>query len=82
MQEKESLREFIKLFGQAILQVESYSMDVVLQIFKWSICPGTPFFKSLAKKPPYDYGQSVQTGEQIFHARRRCLHSHLTDLSH
>ncbi|KAL6335432.1 hypothetical protein AAG906_029675 [Vitis piasezkii] len=52
MQEKESLREFVKWFGQAILQVESYSMDVVLQIFKWSICRGTPFFKSLAKKPP------------------------------
>ncbi|RVW88808.1 hypothetical protein CK203_034646 [Vitis vinifera] len=26
--------------------------DVVLQIFKRSICPGTPFFESLAKKPP------------------------------
>ncbi|RVW62197.1 Transposon Ty3-I Gag-Pol polyprotein [Vitis vinifera] len=27
-------------------------MDVVLQIFKRSICQGTPFFESLAKKPP------------------------------
>ena len=27
-------------------------MDVVLQIFKRSICPGTPFFKSLSKKSP------------------------------
>ena len=27
-------------------------MDVVLQIFKRSICPGTSFFESLAKKPP------------------------------
>ena len=27
-------------------------MDVVLQIFKWSICPDTPFFESLTKKPP------------------------------
>ncbi|RVW19169.1 hypothetical protein CK203_093900 [Vitis vinifera] len=26
-------------------------MDVVLQIFKRSICPGTPFLESLAKKP-------------------------------
>ncbi|RVX00830.1 hypothetical protein CK203_026538 [Vitis vinifera] len=50
--ENESLREFVKRFGQAVLQVEAYSMDVVLQIFKRSICPGTPFFKSLAKKPP------------------------------
>ena len=52
MQENESLREFVKRFGQAMLQVESYSMDVVLQIFKRSIYPGTPFFVSLAKKPP------------------------------
>ena len=27
-------------------------MNAVLQIFKQSICPGTPFFESLAKKPP------------------------------
>ena len=52
MQENETLREFVKRFGQAVLQVESYSMDAILQIFKWSICPGTPFFESLAKKPP------------------------------
>ena len=42
----------MKRFGQAILQVEAYSMDVVLQIFKRSIYPGTPFFESHAKKPP------------------------------
>ncbi|KAL6327257.1 hypothetical protein AAG906_017814 [Vitis piasezkii] len=52
MKENESLREFVKWFGQVVLQVEAYSMDVVLQIFKRSICPGTPFFESLAKKPP------------------------------
>lgn len=46
------LREFVKYFGQVVLQVESYNMDVVLQIFKQSICPGTPFFESLAKKSP------------------------------
>ena len=40
----------MKRFGHAVLQVESYSMDVVLQIFKRSICPGTPFLESLAKK--------------------------------
>ena len=52
MQENESLREFVKRFGQVVLQVESYSMDVVLQIFKRRICPGTPFFESLIKNPP------------------------------
>ena len=52
MQENELLREFVKRFGQAMLQVEAYSIDVVLQIFKRSICLGTPFFELLAKKPP------------------------------
>ncbi|KAL6329191.1 hypothetical protein AAG906_014800 [Vitis piasezkii] len=50
--ENESLREFVKRFGQAVLQVKAYSMDVVLQIFKRSICPDTPFFESLAKNLP------------------------------
>ncbi|RVW75280.1 hypothetical protein CK203_055352 [Vitis vinifera] len=50
--ENESLREFVKRFGQAVLQVKAYSMDAILQIFKRSICPGTLFFESLAKKPP------------------------------
>ena len=51
MQDNESLREFMKRFGQAVLQVEAYSIDAVLQIFKRNICPGTPFFESLSKKP-------------------------------
>ena len=42
----------MKQFGQAVLQVEAYSIDVVLQIFKRSICLSTPFFESLVKKPP------------------------------
>nr|CAN83240.1 hypothetical protein VITISV_021676 [Vitis vinifera] len=52
MHNNESLKEFVKRFGQAVLQVEACSMDAVLQIFKRSICPSTPFFESLAKKPP------------------------------
>ncbi|RVX10760.1 hypothetical protein CK203_018298 [Vitis vinifera] len=52
MRDNESLREFVKRFGQAVLQIEACSMDAVLQIFKRSICPSTPFFESLAKKPP------------------------------
>ncbi|RVW37158.1 hypothetical protein CK203_111747 [Vitis vinifera] len=43
MQDNEFLREFVKRFGQAVLQVEACSMDAVLQIFKRSICPSTPF---------------------------------------
>ena len=52
MQENESLREFVKRFEQVVLQVEYCSMDVVLRIFKRSICSGTPLFESLVKKPP------------------------------
>ena len=51
IQENESLREFVKRFGQVLLQVESYIMDTILQIFKKNICPSAPFFESLAKKP-------------------------------
>ena len=80
MQDNESLREFVKQFGQAVLQVESYSMDTVLQIFKQSICPDTLFFESLAKKPPCDHGRSIQAGEKIFYVRRRCPRSNTTDL--
>lgn len=40
----------MKRFEQAVLQVESYNMDVILQIFKRNINLGTPFFKSLMKK--------------------------------
>ena len=39
----------MKQFGQAILKVESYNMDAILQIFKQSISPHTLFFESLAK---------------------------------
>ena len=42
----------MKRFGQVVLQVESCSMDAILQIFKWSIGPGTPYFEFLTKKPP------------------------------
>ncbi|XP_034708974.1 uncharacterized protein LOC117932034 [Vitis riparia] len=52
MRENETLREFVKRFGQAVLQVELYSMDAILQFFKRSICSGTFFFESLAKIPP------------------------------
>ena len=30
MQENESLKEFVKRFGQTVFQVKAYSMDVVL----------------------------------------------------
>ena len=38
-------------FGQAVQQIESYSMDVVLQNFRRSFGPSTPFFQSLSLDP-------------------------------
>ena len=40
----------MKWFEQVVLQVESYNMDPILQIFKKIIYLGTLFFESLAKK--------------------------------
>ncbi|RVW32526.1 hypothetical protein CK203_081266 [Vitis vinifera] len=51
MRDNESLREFVKRFGQAVLQIEVCSMDAVLQIFKRSIVQAL-HFSNLAKKPP------------------------------
>ena len=42
----------MKRYEQAVLQVESYNMDTILQVFKRSISLDTPFFKPLAKKSP------------------------------
>ena len=66
MQENESLREFVKRFGQVMLQVESYNMDIILQIFKRSICPNTPFFEALAKKPPMTIDDLFKQANKYF----------------
>lgn len=52
LHDSELLIDFMKRVGQAMLYVESHSMDVILHIYKQSIGPGTPFFEFLAKKPP------------------------------
>ena len=50
MQENESLRDFVKRFSQAILQVESYNMDFVKHMSGYTILR-IPY-----QKTPYDYG--------------------------
>ena len=52
LQENVSLKDFMKQFEKVMLQVESYSIDAILQIFKRNISPGKSFFESLAKKLP------------------------------
>ena len=51
-QEAESIRDFTRRFGGAIQQIDSYSMDVVLQIFRMSFGRTTPFFNSLSLNSP------------------------------
>ena len=48
----ESIRNFTRRFGQAVQQIDSYSMDAVLQNFRRSFGPTTPFFQSLSLDPP------------------------------
>ena len=42
--ESEALCQFMHKFGPVMLQVETYNMDALLQAFKCSIRPRTPFF--------------------------------------
>ena len=50
-QEEESIHDLKKRFGQVVQQIELYSIDVVLQNFRRSFGPSTPFFQSLFLKP-------------------------------
>ena len=46
--EEESIRDFTPRFGQVVQQIDIYSMDAVLQNFRRSFGPTTPFFQSLS----------------------------------
>ena len=50
--EDESIRDFTRRFGQDVQQIDIYSMDAVLQNFRRSLGPTTPFFQSLSLDPP------------------------------
>ena len=50
--EDESIRDFTRRFGQAVQQIDMYSIDAVLQNFKRSFGSTTPFFQSLSLDPP------------------------------
>ena len=49
--EDESIRDFTCTFGQAVQQIDVYSMDAVLQKFRRSFRPTTLFFQSLSLDP-------------------------------
>ena len=48
----ESIRDLTRRFGQAVQQIDTYSMDAVLQNFRRSFGPTSPFFQSLSLNPP------------------------------
>ena len=48
----ESIRDFTRIFGQAVQQIDVYSMHAVLQNFRRSFGPTTPFFQSLSLDLP------------------------------
>ena len=50
--EDESIRDFTHRFGQAVQQIDIHSMDAILQNFKRSFGPTTPFFQSLSLDSP------------------------------
>ena len=49
--EDESIWDFTRRFGQAVQQIDIYSNDAVLQNFRRSFGPTTPFFQSLSLDP-------------------------------
>ena len=51
-QEGEFIRDFTRRFRQAFQEVESYSMDAVLQNFRRRFGSSTSFFQSLSLDPP------------------------------
>ena len=52
MGRSKSIKEFIKCFRIAILQLNVVSPDIVLQVVKQDIRPNTQFFHSLSLHPP------------------------------
>ena len=72
--EDESIWAFTRRFGQAVHQIDVYSMDAVLQNFRRSFGPTTPFFQSLSLDPPatmeelYRQADKFSTLEDIIRA--------------
>ena len=69
MGRSESIRDFMKCFGVAILQLDISSMDIVMQVVKPAIHPNTEFFNSLSLHLPDNSRRAILEGEPIFHVR-------------
>ena len=51
-QDDEFIWDFTRRFGQVVQQIDTYSMDAILQNFRRIFGPTTPFFQSLSLDPP------------------------------
>ena len=63
--EDESIWDFTSRFGQAVQQIDVYSMDEVLQNFKRSFGPTTPFFQSLSLDPPVTMEELYRRADKL-----------------
>ena len=62
MGKSESIRDFMKRFGVAILQLDVVSLDTILQAVKQFICLNTQFFDSLSLHPLTTIDELFQRG--------------------
>ena len=60
----ETIRDLMKRFGSALLQLDSISSDTALQAVKKAIRPNTRFFDSLSLQPPTSIDELFQRGNQ------------------
>ena len=59
-----TIRDFMKRFSAALLQLEAMSSDTTLQAVKQVIRPNTQFFDSLSLHPPSSIDELFQRGNQ------------------
>ena len=64
MRKGESIRKFMKCFGAVILQLESVTIELIMQAVKETIQPNTPFFASLSLDPPGSVDELLQHANQ------------------
>ena len=64
--EDESIRDLTHRLYQAVQQIDIYSMDVVMQNFRRSFGPTTPFFQSLSLDPPVTMEELYQREDKLF----------------
>ena len=65
-QEDESIQDFTRRFGQAVQQIDAYSMDAVLQNIRRSFGLTIPFFQSLSLDPPTTMEELYRQADKYF----------------